>query len=263
MSEKQEKKVVGRNVAIALGIICIIVAVGLVGAIANYTSIISGKDNTIATRDSQMQTLTNQKNQLQTWLSGNETLVNQTETWLDENKTLLSWTQTWLNANMTLYNNYVANHHYSDSDYNSLITQITNLQNQVSSLNSTINSLNTQITNLQNQVADLTNIVNLVKNTTWVDDQTVSQPANSYTSWTFSASYAGYVSVWVQTSSATDTRVRVIYSSHGVDYDGEIGVGSSGTAVFPLLPSSNIEIRVGNHNLVSGATETVTITYYY
>jgi len=37
-----EKKVVGRKVAIALGIICIIFVVGLVGAIANYTSIING-----------------------------------------------------------------------------------------------------------------------------------------------------------------------------------------------------------------------------
>jgi ABC-type xylose transport system substrate-binding protein len=47
-----EKEVVGRNIAIALGIICMVLAVGLVGAIANYTSIISGKDNTIASLDS-------------------------------------------------------------------------------------------------------------------------------------------------------------------------------------------------------------------
>ena len=39
-----EKKVVGRNVAIALGIICIVLAVSLVGVIANYTSIINNKD---------------------------------------------------------------------------------------------------------------------------------------------------------------------------------------------------------------------------
>jgi hypothetical protein len=51
MTEKQEKRVVGRTVAIALGIICIILAVGLVGTIVGYTSIINGKDNTIATKD--------------------------------------------------------------------------------------------------------------------------------------------------------------------------------------------------------------------
>jgi predicted PurR-regulated permease PerM len=61
-----EKKVVSRNVAIALGIIVIILLVGLVGALAYYTSLINSKDNTIST-------LTNQNNQLNTWLNGNKT----------------------------------------------------------------------------------------------------------------------------------------------------------------------------------------------
>ncbi|MEM3743852.1 MAG: hypothetical protein QXW43_04920 [Candidatus Methanomethyliaceae archaeon] len=167
-----EKKVVDRNVAIALGIICVLLAVGLVGAVMNYTSIISGKDSTIA-------------------------------------------------------------------------------------------SLNSQITNLKNQVNDLNSIINLEKSTVWVSDQTVSQPAGSYTQWKVSASYAGYVSVRVQTSTTDKTYVRVIWSSYGVHYDQSITVGVSGTAVFPILPASNIEIRVGNSNLFSGATETVTITYHY
>jgi cell division protein FtsL len=181
-----EKKVVGRNVAIALGIICIILAVGLVGAVANYTSIITSKDNTISS-----------------------------------------------------------------------------LNSQIATKDSQISSLNSQITNLQNQVNDLNSIMNLEKSTVWVDDQTVSQPAGSYTYWTFSAGYAGYVSVWVQTSTTDNTYVRVIWSSHGVNYDHSITVGVSGTAVFPILPTSSIEIRVGNSNLFSGATETVTITYHY
>jgi hypothetical protein len=116
-----EKKMVRRSVAIALGIICMILAVGLVGAIANYTSIINGKDNTIVTKDSQIQTLTNQKNQLKTWLTGNETLLNQAETWLNGNKTLLGQTQTWLEGNITYYN----------SQINSLSSQITSLQRNI------------------------------------------------------------------------------------------------------------------------------------
>jgi uncharacterized protein YoxC len=179
MSEKQEKKVAGKNLAIALGIICIILAVGLVGAVANYTSIISGKDNTIATKDSQ------------------------------------------------------------------------------------ISSLNSQVTSLQNQVNDLTDTVNLAKSTVWASNEAVNQVAGSYVYWTRSASYAGYVSVNVQTSTTTNTYVRVIYSSHGASYDNQIGVGTGGTAVFPILPASSIEIRVGNTNLFNGASETVTITYYY
>jgi len=195
-----EKKVVGRNVAIALGIICIILAVGLVGAVANYTSIITSKDNTISSLNSQITS--------------------------------------------------------KDSQISSLNSQITSKDSQISSLNS-------QITNLQNQVNDLNSVINLEKSTVWVDDQTVSQPARSYTHWTFSAGYAGYVSVWVQTSTTDNTYVRVIWSSHGVNYDESITVGVSGTAVFPILPTSSIEIRVGNSNLFSGATETVTITYFY
>jgi outer membrane murein-binding lipoprotein Lpp len=235
MSQKQEKKVVGRNVAVALGIICITVLVGLVGAIANYTSIISGKDNTIATKDSQIQTLTSQKNQLQTWLDGNLSQISS------------------LNIQITNFQIQIS----------TLDWQITTLQNQISILNSQISSLNAQIVSLQNQVNDLNDTVNLAKSTVWVNDQTISLPASSYTSWTCSASYAGYVSVWVQTSTTTNTYVRVIYTAYGVNYDQQIGVGTGGTAVFPLLPCSSIEIRVGNTNLINGATETVTITYYY
>ena len=140
---------------------------------------------------------------------------------------------------------------------------ISNLNSQISSKDSEISSLNSEVTNLENQVDNLNDIVNLAKSVTWVDDETISQPASSYTYWTTSASYAGYVSVWVHTSTTTNTYVRVIYSSHGVNYDHQIGVGTGGTAVFPILPASGIQIRVGNSNLFTGATETVTITYYY
>jgi hypothetical protein len=40
-----EKKVVGRKVAIALGIICVILVVGLAGVMVNYTRIINDKDS--------------------------------------------------------------------------------------------------------------------------------------------------------------------------------------------------------------------------
>jgi chaperonin cofactor prefoldin len=127
MSQKQEKKVVGRSIAIGIGIICVILLITLVGAVVNYTSIISGKDNSIVTKDSQIQTLTSQKNQLQTWLDGNKTLLTQTQTWLTGNLTLI----------------------------NILNTQITNLQDQISGLNSQISSLTAQITDLQNQIDTL------------------------------------------------------------------------------------------------------------
>ena len=174
---------------------------------------------------------------------------------------------------------YVSTHHHSDSDYHSLSSQNTNLYN----------------------------IVNLDDSTVWVNDTTVTQTANNYTSWDFSASYAGYVSVNVQTSTAVTTYVEVIYSAYDINYDKKTIVSTSGTAAFPVLfsplifmmnvstsetaafpllprfpitgfsvsngasgpppknlPShSSVEIRVGNTNTVSNATETVTITYNY
>jgi hypothetical protein len=116
-----EKKVVARNVAIALGIALIVSLVGLVGAIANYTSIINGKDNTIASLNSQIQTLTTQKNQLQTWLDGNKTQLQQQ----------IEQLQTWLADNKTYYENEI----------NDLTIQIINQQATITSLQNEINTL--------------------------------------------------------------------------------------------------------------------------
>ncbi|MGD0160427.1 MAG: hypothetical protein ABSB89_09035 [Candidatus Bathyarchaeia archaeon] len=151
-----------------------------------------------------------------------------------------------INNKDSTYNDYVSTHHHTDSDYGSLNTQNTNLQNQVNGLNTALN---------------------LGNSTVWVSDQTVSQPAGglgiSYTTWAESASYAGYVSISVTSSTTASTDANVVYSAYGVSYNNPITVGTSGTANFPVLPSSSITVEVGNGNLVGGATETVTITYYY
>lgn len=141
----------------------------------------------------------------------------------------------------TTYNDYVNNHHHTDDEYN---------------------SLNTQNTNLQNQVNDLTSTLNLGKSVVWVTSQSVSQPAGSYNFWSPSANYAGYVTVQVESSTTDKTYIEVLWSAHGINYDNRISVGASGMGVFPVL-SSTVEVRVGNTNLINGATETVTITYFY
>jgi hypothetical protein len=137
-----------------------------------------------------------------------------------------------------------------------------------------------QISSLNSRVNDLTDIANLNKSTVWVYDTTVTQTASNYTSWFFTPTYAGYVSVNVQSSTTSNTYVRVIYIFDGIYYDNQTGVGTSGTAVFPVSPVSYryispaqntpfspvippFEIRVGNTNSVGNATETVTITYHY
>jgi hypothetical protein len=133
------------------------------------------------------------------------------------------------------------------------------------------------VNNDNNTISSLTSIVSLANSTVWVNDETVSQGAGAYTNWTFSASYAGYVSVFIQTSTVSGTHVQVVYSwygvrygvkfnqdsSYGVNFNQEITVSAGSSAVFPLLPSSSITVGVGNGNILSSATETVTITYYY
>ena len=69
-------------------------------------------------------------------------------------------------------------------------------------------------------------------------------------------------------SSTPSTYVEVIYTynNHGyyLHFDQTIDVGpTAGIAEFPVLPSSSIEIRVGNTNPIYGATETVYITNFY
>jgi DNA-binding transcriptional ArsR family regulator len=76
VNETKPKKVVGRSVAIALGIICILLI-----AFVAYFSItdISAQNN--------YSNLQNQNKQLQKWLDGNLTLLNQTQMWLGGNIT--------------------------------------------------------------------------------------------------------------------------------------------------------------------------------
>jgi hypothetical protein len=122
------------------------------------------------------------------------------------------------------------------------------------------------ITNLQNQVNDLTNIANLEKSANWAYNQTVSIPPNGYISWNFSANYAGFISVSVLPVSGwswvTYTYVRVTYTNyHAINYDNQLS--SLTVAHFPILPSSNIQIRLVNTNSQNETTERATITYYY
>jgi cell division protein FtsL len=195
-SVPKPQKMVSRNVAVALGIICVI----LIAVIAIFS--VTG----ISAQNS-YNNLQNKNKQLQTWLTEN-------------------------------------------------VSQNENLQNQNSQLQTSLDENESQINNL-------TNILNLANSTVWLNDQTTSQPHGSSTSWTESANYAGYVSIFVLSSTTNSTYARTLYSVDGVNYDNTVSVGASGIVYFPVLPSSSITVEVGNNNSLLPATETVTITYYY
>ena len=139
-------KASGNKLALTLGIICILVTVSLVGAIANYTSNLSGKDGTIAIQDSTINDLNSQ-------------IANQNSQLTENNNTILS-----LNAQIANLTSQVNSLNSQISTVQSQISSdkstITNLQSQVSSANSQANSLSSQVMALQGQVNNLTTIIN-------------------------------------------------------------------------------------------------------
>ena len=145
----------------------------------------------------------------------------------------------------------------------SLVVAIANYIITNNSFTSTDNYNNEQIASLEGQVDNLTNILNLNNSTIWVNSQTVSQGTDSYFNWTFSASYCGYISVSLQTSTIPYTWIELTYSAYGMNYNQAQLVSAPNTAFFPILPCSNITVGVGSGNTSSSAIVTVTITYYY
>jgi len=116
---------------------------------------------------------------------------------------------------------------------------------------------------LQSELSSYQAIVNLQDSETLVSSQTVSQPAGYYTYWHESLNYPGYIEIIVSSSTTTKTYAEVSWTADGVNYSNSVTVGTSGTAYFPVLPSSDVVFGVGNNNVFNGATETVTIVYYY
>lgn len=103
MSEKQEtqKKVVGRTVAIAAGVICIILAASLAAAIAYYTVTINDKN---AAYD--------------TYASSHSHTNSEYQSYVDTH-----------NHTNSEYDDYVSTHSHNNSDYDSLVSQLNVLKN--------------------------------------------------------------------------------------------------------------------------------------
>lgn len=150
-----------------------------------------------------------------------------------------------------------------------LESQVKKLSSENSALKSQISTLQAQLTTLQGentalkaQVQELQDIVSLRKSETWVSYQTVSEPAGSYVYWTFYAEYPGYVVVTIHTSTTANNYAEVMWSAYGINYDQRVSLSPGESAAFPVLPTY-VEVRVGNTNWFGGATQTVSIEYYY
>jgi hypothetical protein len=105
-----QKKVVGRSVAIALGVACMILVIGLAGAVAYYTMMVNNKN-------ADYDNIVDSKNNLETWLAGNITQLNSQYNTLN-----------------TVYQNYMSTHNHTNSEYDSLQSSYYSLQSSYNAL---------------------------------------------------------------------------------------------------------------------------------
>jgi hypothetical protein len=129
------KKLVNRNVAIALGIVCIILVAGLGAVLFMGYSPTSGS----------LQTTFNDYKRTH---SHSDSDYNS----LSTNNTNL---QAWLEGNATQYNDYVSTHRHSDSDFNALNSYKNQLETWLSGNETLLMQAQQQIVLLQNQNSGL------------------------------------------------------------------------------------------------------------
>ena len=236
-----EKKVVARTTAIGLAVLCVVILIGAIGAVVYYNQAINNKNTLYVNLQSQNSAYVNDHSHT------NEDYEN-------------------LKGNYTAAENQLSTNN-DQSTVSQLQSQMDNLNSQVSSLTSQLATANSQITSLTTQVNALNANVNLQDSSVLANDQTYAQTASSYSTVTFSATYSGYVSVNVQSSSVSGTWVEVSYSSYGINYNqaytGSQAIHAGNSAVFPIMPSTSVTVGIGNGLSSGSATEVVTITYVY
>jgi hypothetical protein len=126
------------------------------------------------------------------------------------------------------------------STVHALVTDGTNLRNQLTSANS-------QITSLQK-------IINMEETQNIISNKTINQSSGQSTNIaTFNAQHIGYVRI-SGTSSTTNGYVVV----NGVQYQ----FGTENTLTIPIL-SGYISISFGNTNFINQASATLTVDYVY
>lgn len=165
-----------------------------------------------------------------------------------------------------------------DDTINNLHATISNLENQLASVGNSSDSqvyIN-QIANLNQQLAYLNDsytaarldaisfnsIIQLQESGILYDASSITQAANSTTNlWNDQLDYAGYVVVQA-TATANTTYAEVTYSYSGTNFQYNQTVGTSGSAMFPVLPGI-VQVNIGNINQNDANNVTVTATYFY
>ncbi len=255
-----EKKLVDRNLAVVLGLLCIVLLISTVGSLVYYNSTSNENTSIHSHTDSEYTALTSQLAAANTNITSLNLQLSTLQEQLARNNSQTADLNIQISNLNTQIKNADENVKKLEDYYNSLM-YVLNTDNHDLSVQFT--TANSQISSLQNQVNTLNAIANLSAFTIWVNNQTINQIAGNTMTWIENASYAGYVTIRVSSPTINSVYANVTYTAYGVNYNVQTSFGSNNVASFPILPSSNIALAVGN-SLQSGiATENVTITYYY
>jgi hypothetical protein len=134
------------------------------------------------------------------------------------------------------------------------VTQIAYLNQQLLALNDTLTTTNADMLSLEK-------ILQLQTSGTLYDANFVQDANTTTTVWNNQLDYAGYIVVQA-TASANTTYAEVIYSYGETNFDYNQTLGTSGTALFPVLPGT-VVVKIGNTNQTATNSITATATYIY
>ena len=132
---------------------------------------------------------------------------------------------------------------------------------QIAYLNQQLSALNDTLTTTYADLSSLEDILQLQASGTLYNDNFIQDANTSTTVYSSQLDYAGYIVVQA-TATANTTYAEVIYSYAGTNFDYNQTLGTSGTALFPVLPST-VAIKIGNTNQTATNSITATVTYIY
>ena len=168
-----------------------------------------------------------------------------------------------LSALTTSYESLQASKNNLQSTYDNLQSSFNNLTTRYNSLNATTNTMRDSYESLQVELQNLTYIVSLQQSRNYLTQYKLTQGADTYNSWIFTdIQYAGYIKVQIHSSNSTNNYVEVIYNYFGSSWSLRKNLGSLGSAIFPVLPTT-VEVRIGNTNPSGAWGHTVSLTYKY
>ena len=163
-------------------------------------------------------------------------------------------------------NEQLANFIANQTDVTPYVQQIAQLRTQLQQYQDQPTD-NDTITALQQEITNYEQLLALAKTGALYGTSTFTQNPNTVTQiFSGTTNYAGYVVVQA-TSTANSTYAQAQFTFGGIAYSYNQTIGLSGTAVLPVLPSTQDNtfiVSIGNTQTdITNNTVTATATFYY